>query len=139
MTAKTQDMTPNRPYLLRALYDWICDNGLTPYILADAQQPGVEIPPGSAKDGKVVLNISSSAVRGLQLGKETIEFNARFGGVPRNVRVPVSVVLAIYAQENGQGMLFPDEPDKPSAGKAEQHSKQDQAASRTRGHLKIIK
>jgi len=138
MTAKIHDMTPNRPYLLRALYDWICDNGLTPYILADAEQPGVEIPPGSAKDGKVVLNISSSAVRGLQLGKDTIEFSARFGGVPRVVRVPVSVVLAIYAQENGQGMLFPDESDKsPVDGPAPKGP--DLEPPRKRGHLKVIK
>lgn len=113
-------MTSNRPYLLRALYEWISDNGLSPYLLVDANQPGVRVPPGSAKDGKVVLNIAARAVNKLELGNEGIRFQARFSGVSQAVDVPMAAVLAIYAQENGQGMMFPaddappaPEPDTP--------------------------
>lgn len=118
----SQNMTPNRPYLIRAIYDWIVDNSLTPYLLADARQPEVVVPPGAEQDGKVVLNLSPTAIRDLELGNEYVMFNARFGGVAREVIVPVNAVLAVYAHENGQGMLFPqdekgaiseDPPEKP--------------------------
>ena len=99
-------MSSNRPYLLRALYEWISDNGLTPYILVDATNPGVRVPPGAAKDGKVVLNIASRAVTQFEISNERIRFLARFGGVSQAVDIPMAGVLAIYAQENGQGMMF---------------------------------
>jgi stringent starvation protein B len=102
-------MTPNRPYLLRALYDWILDNGLTPYLLVDAAHPGAVVPKQFVQDGKIVLNISPTAVHALMLANERIGFNARFGGVAMKVDVPVDSVLGIYARENGRGMLFPDE------------------------------
>lgn len=103
-------MTPNRPYLIRALYDWITDNGLTPHILVNADRPGVEVPKQHIHEGRIVLNINASAVRGLQLGNDFIEFSARFGGVSHLIRIPTSSVMAIYARENGQGMAFSEEP-----------------------------
>lgn len=100
-------MTSNRPYLLRALYEWINDNNLTPYILVDATQPDVMVPASTVKDGKVVLNIAMRAVDSLELGNEALSFKARFGGVSQFLYVPVAAVLAIYAQETGQGMMLP--------------------------------
>ena len=100
-------MTSNRPYLIRALYEWICDNGLTPYLLVDANAPGVRVPPQSVKDGRIVLNVAPRAVSQLELAEDMVSFQARFSGVAMLVLVPVDAVLAIYAMENGQGMLFP--------------------------------
>jgi stringent starvation protein B len=114
-------MTSNRPYLIRALYDWISDNGLTPYLLVDATRPEVRVPSSAVREGKVVLNIALRAVDQLDLGNERISFLARFSGVSYPVSVPVAAVEAIYAQENGQGMMLPreldgggPEPDPPS-------------------------
>lgn len=115
------DMSPNRPYLIRAIYDWICDNGLTPHLLVDAGYPGTEVPQEFVENGQVVLNLAPRAVQGLVAGNEEILFSARFGGIPRNLVVPVGAVLAIYARENGQGMAFspdeipPPEPDRASS------------------------
>ena len=105
----TQKLTSNRPYLVRAMYDWISDNGLTPYLLVDARAQGVQVPQGAIKDGQIVLNVAVRAVSDLELGNQSIRFVARFSGVSHQVDVPVSSVLAIYAQENGQGMMFPAE------------------------------
>jgi stringent starvation protein B len=109
MTDDQSAMTSNRPYLLRAIYDWISDNGFTPYMLVDAAQPGVRVPASAIRDGKVVLNIAMRAVANLELGNDRIRCMARFGGVSQPLDVPVSAVQAIYAQENGQGMMFPPE------------------------------
>ena len=102
-------MTSNRPYLLRAIYEWISDNGLTPYLLVDARQGNVRVPQHAIKDGQVVLNVAMRAVAELQLGLDAVSFAARFNGVSQQVWVPMQAVLAIYAQENGQGMMFPPE------------------------------
>jgi stringent starvation protein B len=102
-------MTSHRPYLLRALYEWIADNGMTPHILVDAQQPGVRVPPHTVKEGRVVLNIAERAVAKLELDNESVRFTARFGGVSHPVNVPVSAVMAIYARETGQGMALPED------------------------------
>lgn len=102
-------MTSNRPYLLRAVYEWICDNGLTPYLVVDAGKPGLQVPPQAVSEGKVVLNLAPRAVARLELGNEAITFMARFGGVSQSVSVPVAAVQAIYARENGQGMLLAEE------------------------------
>lgn len=104
-------MNSSRPYLLRALYDWIVDNNCTPHVLVDATQPNVDVPEEYVKDGQIVLNISPSAVVDLQMANQGIHFNGRFGGRPRDVAFPVSAVLGIYARENGQGMVF--EADEP--------------------------
>ncbi|WP_341502906.1 ClpXP protease specificity-enhancing factor [Gallaecimonas sp. GXIMD4217] len=103
-------LSAHRPYLLRAFYEWLLDNELTPYLVVDASQPGVEVPQEHVKDGQIVLNIAPHAVGNLQLGNAEVSFNARFGGVPRQIRVPMPAVMAIYARENGAGTLFEDEP-----------------------------
>ncbi len=100
-------MSSNRPYLLRAIYDWISDNSLTPYVLVDAGFAGVRVPPQVIKNGQVVLNLAMRAVANLDLGNEWISFQARFSGVSQTIQIPVQAVLALYAQENGQGMMFP--------------------------------
>jgi len=102
-------MSSNRPYLLRAIYDWISDNDLTPYVLVDAGMNGVRVPPQVIKNGQVVLNLAMRAVANLDLGNEWISFSARFSGVSQTINIPVQAVLALYAQENGQGMMFPAE------------------------------
>ena len=90
------------------MYEWIADNGLTPQIVVDAQQEQVRVPVAYVRDGKIVLNVSHTAVRGLSLGNEWVEFSARFDGKPFDVAVPVEAVLAIMARENSTGMSFPD-------------------------------
>lgn len=109
MTDATNAMTSHRPYLLRALWEWIADNGMTPHLLVDAGQAGVRVPAHTIKDGKVVLNIADRAVAKLEMGNEAVSFTARFGGVSHPVSVPVSAILAIYARETGQGMALPEE------------------------------
>ncbi|MEH6415438.1 ClpXP protease specificity-enhancing factor [Pseudomonas sp. CGJS7] len=102
-------MTSHRPYLLRALYEWIADNGMTPHLLVDATRPAVQVPAHAVKDGKIVLNVAARAVSHLEMGNDFIRFSARFGGVSHPVSVPVGAVLAIYARETGQGMALPED------------------------------
>jgi stringent starvation protein B len=106
-------MRSRRPYLLRAMYEWMVDAHQTPYVLVDARQDGVQVPQGSVHEGRVVLNIGPSAAHRLILGNDDVEFDARFGGVSHHVTVPVRAVLAIYARESGQGMMFGLEDDTP--------------------------
>ena len=101
-------MKPRRPYLLRALHEWITDSGETPHIVVDASAEGVTVPRQYVKDGKIVLNISFSATQGLKLGNDVVSFEARFGGVGFAVYVPVRAILGVYARETGQGMIFPE-------------------------------
>ncbi|WP_152227938.1 ClpXP protease specificity-enhancing factor [Pseudomonas sp. SCB32] len=107
-------MNSSRPYLVRALYEWIVDNGCTPHILVNSEYPGVRVPPGYASDGQIVLNVSPSAVRHLQMDNEAVSFEGRFGGVAQSLYIPSQAVLAIYARENGQGMVFDLEPPVPT-------------------------
>ena len=109
MTEDSSTMTSHRPYLLRALYEWIADNGMTPHLLVDATRPHVQVPVHAVKDGRIVLNVAERAVAGLQMSNDVIRFSARFGGVSHSVSVPVSAVLAIYARETGQGMALPED------------------------------
>ncbi|WAJ71563.1 ClpXP protease specificity-enhancing factor [Catenovulum adriaticum] len=148
-------MTSCKPYLVRAIYDWIMENKCTPYLLVDAEFPGVQVPFEFVKDGQIVLNISSGATGGLMLGDEEIEFNARFGGEPRHLIVPLSAVLFIYAKENGEGMPFPPEPkpevseqaDEPSLTSVDGQAGSNNADTSDKGrdkpakvsHLKVIK
>ena len=106
-------MTPSRSYLLRALHQWILDNDSTPHMVVDATLNNVMVPERFISDGQIVLNISPSAVEGLSLGDEAVEFNARFGGVPMHVYVPIMAVMAVYAKESGEGMGFGFEPGIP--------------------------
>lgn len=105
-------MTPSKPYLMRALYEWIVDNECTPYMLVDTTSPGVRVPDGFADEGQMVLNLSPAATRHLIMNNETVSFEARFSGMPHQLLIPVGAVLAVYAQENGQGMFF--EPELPA-------------------------
>ena len=99
-------MTSSKPYLIRALYEWLLENNMTPYLLVDASFYGLMIPQGTAKDGKVVLNLTPCAIQKLELDNDYISFSARFAGVAQKVYCPMASILAIYAQENGEGMMF---------------------------------
>ena len=103
-------MTSSRPYIARAFYDWILDNDCTPHILVDATRKGVEVPGEYVKDGQIVLNISPTAVRALHMGNDVVTFDGRFGGEALTIVVPLDALMAIYARENGQGMVFEVEP-----------------------------
>ncbi|MEI2562274.1 ClpXP protease specificity-enhancing factor [Vibrio metoecus] len=103
-------MTPRRPYLLRAFYDWLLENELTPHLVVDATLPGVKVPLEYVQDGQIILNVAPRAVGHLELGNEEVTFNARFGGRPHLVIVPIYAVQAIYARENGAGTMFEPEP-----------------------------
>lgn len=139
-------MTSSRPYLLRAIHQWIVDNDCTPYLLVNAVAPGVDVPSEFVENDKIILNVSPSAAYNLTLGDDEVGFDARFGGKPRSVVVPLAAVLAIYARENGQGMLFTDETDssaspsddgEPDTGTGESD---DAPASRgKRPNLRVIK
>lgn len=135
-------MTSSRPYLLRAMYEWIIDNGLTPHLLVFADQPGVIVPQQSVDEGKIVLNISPTAVRGLELGNEEVTFSGRFGGVAMNVVVPVRSAAAIYTRENGKGMVFspegegPEDTPSPPDGKDQSDSSKKE---RKRPALRVVK
>lgn len=107
-------MTSSKPYLVRALYDWILDNDATPYILVDANIDQVMIPQGIANDGKVVLNLAPQAVENLEMTNQHLSFTARFNGVAEDIYCPMLSLLAIYARENGEGMMFPPEESEPA-------------------------
>ena len=98
-----------RPYLIRAMHDWMADNGLTAHLVVSAPADGLVVPERHVSDGKIVLNVSQSAARDLVLGNDEITFEARFDGEPWRLTIPVDAVLGIYARETGQGMIFPDE------------------------------
>jgi stringent starvation protein B len=96
------------------MHEWMVDNGFTPHLVVDARRDGVQVPTEHIKDGKIVLNVSHSATRALRLGNESVSFETRFGGVPRQLEIPVDAVLGIYARETGQGMIFGDDDSAPS-------------------------
>jgi len=106
-------MNSSRPYLIRAIHEWILDNEMTPHLLVDIEGEGVDVPAQQGQNGKIVLNISPQAVEGLMLGNDAIGFRARFGGIATDVYVPVASVLAVYAKENGRGMVFSEEDNAP--------------------------
>ena len=114
---KSQQGTSTRPYLIRALHDWCTDNGFTPYLAVQVGR-NVQVPMEYVNNNEIVLNVGFEATSGLKLGNEFVEFKARFGGVSREICVPVDHVLAIYARENGQGMAFPPPPPHPDAATA---------------------
>jgi stringent starvation protein B len=114
-------MTSSKPYLLRALYEWILDNDFTPHIIADAEAADVDVPSQAIQEGRVVLNISPSATGNLLMENDAVSFKARFSGVSRDIWLPMQAILAIYARENGQGMMFAggeddDDPNTPPDG-----------------------
>ena len=141
--------TSSRPYLFRGLYEWLLDNQLTPHVIIAADQPGVEVPVEQVQDGQLVLNISDTATRGLEMSNDALSFSARFGGVPRQIYVPMAAVVAIYARENGAGMVFGQEPsvaddevqdDADQAAEEQATSPQESARSKqAASHLKVVK
>ncbi|WP_445345898.1 ClpXP protease specificity-enhancing factor [Acinetobacter bohemicus] len=106
MSEPELNLTPTRPYLARAIYEWICDNNLTPHLLVDATQPNTMVPEQFIQDGQIVLNLAPHAVHKLNMNNNTITFSARFGGVSRDIYIPLNAVIGIYARENGQGLFF---------------------------------
>lgn len=137
-------MTSKRPYLLRAINEWILDNGNTPHLLVDANAEGVEVPMQYVQDGKIVLNISPNAVRELEISNELVLFNARFGGRVFYIRIPVRNVLAVYAKENGMGIIFPDEENETDSetgaeANPETNPETKNTALEKAPHLKLVK
>ncbi|MCS5582592.1 MAG: ClpXP protease specificity-enhancing factor [Pseudomonadales bacterium] len=145
-------MRSNRPYLLRAFFDWMVDNDCTPYVVVDAHYPGVEVPQNYVADGQIILNIAPRAVSNFLLDLEILAFSTRFGGVPIDVQVPVSAVVGIYSHENGQGMVFeheapdltPTPPSGPKAVKIKSSDKlsaesKDKGSKKTKPSLRVIK
>ncbi|MBT5218287.1 MAG: ClpXP protease specificity-enhancing factor [Woeseia sp.] len=125
-----------RPYLLRAMHEWMGDNGHTPHVVIDAAADGVTVPTGHVKDGKIILNISHSAAHNLKLTNSGVSFRARFSGVPFDVWVPTSSVMGIYAKETGQGMIFShgtEQPEPPDGSESTEGSKG------ARAHLTVVK
>jgi stringent starvation protein B len=129
-------MTPNRPYLLRALNEWILDNAMTPQLLVDTSVTGTVVPESYVENGRIILNIQPDAVRNLVLGNEQITFSARFGGKSFNLIVPLNSVLAIYARENSKGLIFEIE-DKDTENSQEQTI--EKTGKPSRPYLKVIK
>lgn len=126
-------MKSNRPYLLRALFDWITDNDCTPYVIVNTEVPQVLVPLDYVEDNRIVLNISPAAVRGLDISDDALTFDGRFGGKPMQVFVPVGAIIAIYAKENGQGMAF--EAESPG----DEPPPDDDGTSEPGGHLRVVK
>jgi stringent starvation protein B len=140
----TGEPTPQRPYLYRALHEWMTDNGYTPHIVVDATEAGARVPTEFVEDGRIVLNVSYSATQGLVLGNDSIEFQARFGGRPFSVSVPATGVLAIYARETGEGMVFGESPEATDAAEAHADAvpvdaEPEVPKSPDRSHLTVIK
>lgn len=106
MSESELNVTPTRPYLTRAIYEWICDNNLTPHLLVDATQPNTLVPEQFVQDGQIVLNTAPHAVHALNMSNDAISFSARFGGVSRDLYIPFQALIGIYARENGQGLFF---------------------------------
>lgn len=142
-------LSSRRPYLIRALYEWVLDNNLTPHLLVAADAPGVDLPAQfAADDGRITINISPSAVRGLRLDNDGVAFSARFSGRSYAVTIPPGAVLALYARENGEGMLFGDveiaepsdaEGSAPPADADDGRNKSEQAPKEGPPHLRVVK
>ncbi len=129
-------MSLSRPYLIRAIYQWVVDNGLTPYIVVDCTEEILDIPEQFIHDGQVILNISPNAVQNLEISNESIFFNARFSGIPRQLDISVLAVLAIYARENGQGIIFSNDHLPPDITQKKPQEVKKQAKKPT---LKVVK
>lgn len=134
-------MLSSRPYLLRGVHEWIVDSGMTPHIIADASHPELVVPDSAIQEGKVVLNISPSAVRDLLIDADFVSFVARFGGKSQAVTVPTGAVLAIYARENGRGMMFSDEDDDQyrSDEASTETGEKPEEKKRSAPHLRVVK
>jgi stringent starvation protein B len=129
--SRERPASAQRPYLLRAMHEWMTDNALTPHIVVDADSGNLGVPLEHIRENRIVLNVSYAATRGLVIGNDSVAFEARFNGIPKALNIPVDLVLGIYAKESGQGMVFSDEtkspPDDPGP------------ADDTRPKLKVVK
>ena len=143
-------MNSSRPYLVSAIHDWIVDNNCTPYILVDATHPNAQVPNEYVQDGRIVLNISPTAVMSLNIGPDALEFGGRFSGVARSLYVPMEALLGIYARENGAGAMFEAEPELDKMPDLDDEAEESNSASKEggestsdkpkkRGHLKVVK
>jgi stringent starvation protein B len=133
-------VSSRRPYLLRAMHEWMTDNDQTPHLIVDACRQGVQVPNEYVKDGKIVLNVSHAAIRDLHLGNDGIEFEARFGGRSMRISLPMQAVIGIYARETGEGMLFGGEEDgEPGPESGAPGPAGDASGGSRRGHLKVVK
>jgi stringent starvation protein B len=132
-------MLPNRPYLLRAFYDWIVDSGCTPYVVVNANEQGVEVPEQFIENGKIVLNASPQATRDLAIENHALTFRARFSGVTRTIFAPVQAVLAIYAVENGRGIVFNEENFDDQGDAVAKPSGKEKSAKKGKPHLRVVK
>jgi stringent starvation protein B len=148
MTDTDLEVTPTRPYMVRAIYQWIEDNYLTPYLMVDATADNVQVPTEFVQEGRIVLNIASRATGNMSMENDYINFSARFGGVSRDIWVPIQAVMGIYAKENSQGMFFDpteyenytppaddlrDTPNKPAAPAKPKEKRENKAG------LKVLK
>ncbi len=133
-----QDMTSVKPYFIQALHEWITDNGLTPLAVVDASYPGIRVPDEAIEDGKVVLNISFDAAQNLQMDDEMLTFNARFSGVSHAIIVPMEAVSAIYARENGKGMMFDVENDALDNESDSPAGEEGDKPNKGKSHLKLV-
>lgn len=131
--------TTPKPYLIRAINEWVLDNGFTPHLLVSAEREGVSVPAEHVQDGKIVLNIHPDAVRDLSLENDYILFSARFSGRSFNIEVPVSAVQAIYARENGEGMSFPEDATPPPPPESSDSDNTSDSPEKKGGHLKLVK
>ena len=141
-------MIPSRPYLLRAFYEWIIDNDWTPYVVVELISDDIEVPLQYVEDGRIILNISPQAVKNLNLTNQSIDFDARFSGIPHQIYAPIQAVSAVYAKENGRGMIFRDEEDFPPTDEPPAGDEDDSGINegegegegkRKAGHLTLVK
>ncbi|CUA86877.1 ClpXP protease specificity-enhancing factor [Pseudidiomarina woesei] len=146
-------MTPRRPYLVRAVYEWILDNQLTPHLVVDADYPGCQVPWQFVQDGQIILNISPTAVTNFVIDNHSIQFNARFSGSPHRVIVPMGAAMALYARENGAGSMFDAEPhydnpqpvayteesEQPASTSTDSESQTKKPKKSSGSHLRVIK
>lgn len=134
---------PRRPYLLRAMHEWISDSGYTPHVIVDALQAGVEVPVAYVKEGKIVLNLSTTATQRLQLKNDGVQFDARFAGIVHHVKVPIQAILGIYARETGEGMIFsesdPEGPPPPSGPGPGPETPPPETPERRRAKFTVVK
>ena len=142
MDSKDDQLIPTRPYLIRAIRDWAMDNRLTPQLLVDAGVDGIVIPGSHVRDGKIVLNVHTQAVKALELGNEFITFSARFGGNSHAINLPIQSVLAVFARENGQGIFFQEEETQhqmeQSADDSKEHLPNGQSSGPRRPYLRLV-
>ncbi len=146
-------MTPKRPYLFRSMYEWLCDNNVTPYLVVDATIEGVIVPQEHVSDGQIVLNLAPHAIGYINIEDHGVAFSARFSGKSMDLYAPITAIMALYAKENGEGMVFPPEEfpksnqpplsvadSEPQTSAEESNPSETKKPSKKKGaHLKVIK